>query len=226
MMKILKKYVIPALLLPLILVAMVFWSEADKEIRILCQVSDSFENTAQLDRLIATAENSRLFYEGQGVYALKSHQNLRTSQCRYKTSDTILQAVEYRQFLSLENSMAKLLAVIFPAMMLFQLTLALGAPLGHLAWGGKYRKLPGSLRAGSAISALVYLIGMGLVSEFLGWTNIIGDAGVIKTGFWVCFGVFFLSTLLNVFAASEAERKYSIPVATLISAGAFIIAIS
>ncbi|MGI5242421.1 hypothetical protein [Dactylosporangium sp. CA-139066] len=36
----------------------------------------------------------------------------------------------------------------------FQVALALGAPLGHAAWGGAYTVLPAGLRAGSAASAL------------------------------------------------------------------------
>ena len=37
---------------------------------------------------------------------------------------------------------AGIAAVGFAGMTVFQLLLALGAPIGHMAWGGKYKKLP------------------------------------------------------------------------------------
>ena len=40
---------------------------------------------------------------------------------------------------------------------LLQLSLALGAPMGQFAWGGKYKVLPRNLRIGSILSLIIYL---------------------------------------------------------------------
>lgn len=50
---------------------------------------------------------------------------------------------------------ATLLAVfILSLLSLFQLSLALGAPMGKFAWGGKYKVLPRNLRIGSIYLSL------------------------------------------------------------------------
>ena len=58
--------------------------------------------------------------------------------------------------------MAAAAAIIFTLLMaalaLFQLTLVLGAPLGHFAWGGQHRVLPGGLRIGSLVAIPLYAL--------------------------------------------------------------------
>ena len=54
---------------------------------------------------------------------------------------------------------AILAAVGFLGIAGFQLALALGAPLGHAAWGGAHRVLPHRLRLASAIAAVVWVTG-------------------------------------------------------------------
>ena len=46
----------------------------------------------------------------------------------------------------------------FLGVALFQLSLALGAPLGHAAWGGAHAQLPAGLRLGSALSTGLLVI--------------------------------------------------------------------
>lgn len=50
------------------------------------------------------------------------------------------------------------LTVVLALLALFQIALALGAPLGRFAWGGQHRVLPPRLRVGSAVSVLVYVL--------------------------------------------------------------------
>lgn len=47
--------------------------------------------------------------------------------------------------------------VICSAMVVFQAALALGAPLGRVAWGGQYETLPIGYRIGSGVSMAVYV---------------------------------------------------------------------
>ena len=45
--------------------------------------------------------------------------------------------------------------VILGLLAVFQLALVAGAPLGHLAWGGRSRVLPTRLRIGSVVSIVI-----------------------------------------------------------------------
>ena len=56
------------------------------------------------------------------------------------------------------------LTVLLALLAVFQLALALGAPLGHFAWGGAHRVLPRRLRIGSLVSIVIYAVNVGLVS--------------------------------------------------------------
>jgi len=46
----------------------------------------------------------------------------------------------------------------FSLLAAFQLSLALGAPLGHLAWGGAQERLPSGLRIVNAFAAVVFVV--------------------------------------------------------------------
>ena len=63
---------------------------------------------------------------------------------------------------------AYVLIAIFSAMIIFQLLLALGAPLGQAAWGGEYTVLPAQLRIGSAISSGIFALAILVVLEKIG----------------------------------------------------------
>ena len=49
-------------------------------------------------------------------------------------------------------------AVILGGLAAFQLALALGAPYGRFAWGGRYAVLPTPLRVGSLVTMVVYVL--------------------------------------------------------------------
>ncbi|MFN1835749.1 hypothetical protein AB2B38_010835 [Balneola sp. MJW-20] len=225
-MKILKTYIIPVLTMIALIIAAVFWTEADREIKILCQVAESFENTAQLDRLIGTAENSRLFYEDEGTYSLKSHQNLRTSECIFMTRDTELISAEYLSYFSLPYSAAIINLFLFSFLLLLQLSLAGGLPFGKLAWGGKHKVLPKNYRIASLAAAFIYLILIFVLTEHLGKSNLIAESGFITEILWAIFGIFFLSSIANTFSKSTAERRLMLPVAVIITTCSFIIALN
>ena len=46
----------------------------------------------------------------------------------------------------------------FSLLAAFQVLLALGAPLGHAAWGGAQERLPSGLRIASAFAAVVFVV--------------------------------------------------------------------
>ncbi len=54
-------------------------------------------------------------------------------------------------------------AIGFLGIAVFELALALGAPVGRAAWGGSYRQLPAGLRIASAIAVAVWIFASAVV---------------------------------------------------------------
>jgi len=50
----------------------------------------------------------------------------------------------------------------------FQLAIALGAPLGRAAWGGAHVRLPPNLRVASAVAAVIWMVAALLVLDRAG----------------------------------------------------------
>jgi len=65
--------------------------------------------------------------------------------------------------------------VLLGALAVLQIALAAGAPLGHLAWGGKYRVLPRGLRIASAVSVLVYALFAWIIAGAVASLDRFGD---------------------------------------------------
>jgi len=105
-------------------------------------------------------------------------------------------------------------AVVAAALMgvvgIFQLSLALGAPLGSIAWGGAQRGvLPTRLRVASAFAGLVlYPILILLVLRAGEVTTIGWDTG--SAGMWALTGLFGLGTLTNIASRSKPERWWAL----------------
>lgn len=115
-------------------------------------------------------------------------------------------------------------AVLLGIVTVFQAALALGAPLGTAAWGGKYPGvLPVSFRVASAGAAL--LIYPGIV------TIVLSSAGLIdvewlpaNTGtMWFLAAIFTLGTVANLMSQSQPERIWA-PVSAAIAICCAIIA--
>ena len=70
------------------------------------------------------------------------------------------------------------LTVILAALAVFQLALALGAPLGRFAWGGQHRVLPTGLRVGSLVSIVVYAVIVVLALDKVGLIDVVPDAAL------------------------------------------------
>jgi hypothetical protein len=110
-------------------------------------------------------------------------------------------------------------AVGFSVVAVFQIALAVGAPLGRAAWGGTHPgQLPAGLRVGSAIAVGVWAFAALIV---------LGRAGVLATplpstflqwGTWILVGVTLIGALMNLASPSPWERFLWAPF-TLILAG-------
>jgi len=96
--------------------------------------------------------------------------------------------------------------VFFAAFSLFQAALALGAPMGALAWGGSSPVAPSPLRAGSAAAAVILAIAAAVMLARA------GDVGrrLPPTVLWwlnaLLAALLALNTLANLASRSPGER--------------------
>ena len=123
-------------------------------------------------------------------------------------------------------NLATILAVVLLGIVsVFQIALALGAPLGYAAWGGIHEgPLPGKLRVASGVTGLAVYPVIGLyVLASAGLIEADWMPGTGKTGMWILAGVFTLGTLANLFSRSKRERVWG-PVSLVIAVCCGIIA--
>lgn len=106
---------------------------------------------------------------------------------------------------------------------LFQFALALGAPLGHLAMGGRW---PGKMPIPARVSAVVQgglMVAMARI--------VLGQAGVFtQVGpnwlIWLVVAITGLSTLLNNITPSAPERRLWGPVTVVMFLCAIYVAVA
>ena len=103
----------------------------------------------------------------------------------------------------------------FSLLAAFQLSLALGAPLGHLAWGGAQERLPSGLRIASAFAAVVFVVAALTVLGRAGYRMSPVALRVSRSGIWVLVFGLALSALGNFASSSNWERFLLGPIALL-----------
>ena len=106
------------------------------------------------------------------------------------------------------NVAADLAAILFLGMAAFQVSLALGAPLGAHVLGGRHPgALPNRLRAFSGVAAFI-LVGCSLVilarAGVIGWPA--GAMGLLAPASWAIAAFLVLNTLGNLASKSRLER--------------------
>lgn len=116
------------------------------------------------------------------------------------------------------------LTVILAALAVFQLALALGAPIGRFAWGGRHRVLPTKLRIGSLVSILIYVVIALLALDRAGLIDVVPDT-VSTVGMWVAFGYFVLGIPLNAVSRSRPERSTMTPVVAVLAVLSLLVAL-
>ena len=97
-------------------------------------------------------------------------------------------------------------AIVLGLLVIFQLLLAAGLPLGRAAWRGKYRVLPSGLRWASLAAAAVLGLAAWVVLARAGVVAPGPEPIAIRAGTWVFAGFFFLNALGNVTSHSRVER--------------------
>ena len=126
--------------------------------------------------------------------------------------------------------MASTAAIVYVVLtgivVLFQFALALGAPWGHLAMGGKFPgRFPPAMRVAAVVQALVLSALAGVVVARSGWA-LPGWSGVAGWLIWVVVGVSFVSLAMNSITPSRWERILWAPVAGGLFISALWVALS
>jgi hypothetical protein len=122
------------------------------------------------------------------------------------------------------RTFASVAAIGFGVLAIFQLALALGAPLGHAAWGGAHETLPTGLRVGSAVSVLFYVLAIGVVLRRAGMDVPWIRGGVARLVTWILVVLLPLSALGNIASQSGWERYLMAPLALILAAMSFLVA--
>ena len=116
------------------------------------------------------------------------------------------------------------LTLVLAVLAVFQLALALGAPLGRFAWGGAHRVLPARLRIGSLVSIVIYAVIAVLALDRGGVIDVVPDA-VSEVGMWIVFAYFVLGIALNAMSRSRAERYTMTPVVIVLALLSLLVAL-
>lgn len=117
-------------------------------------------------------------------------------------------------------------SVLMVGLIVFQAALIIGAPLGHLAWGGQDRVLPVEKRLGSAVSIGLYLIFVVLVLQRAGLAEVIPWPAVTAVATWVLAGYFALGILMNAASRSRPERWTMAPLSAVLAVLTVVVALS
>ena len=105
--------------------------------------------------------------------------------------------------------------ILLAALAVFQIALAAGAPLGHLAWGGQHRVLPARLRVASAVNVVLYAVIAWLIGRAAAVASEPGDS--THAAAWVLTAFFGVGVLMNAVSRSRAERLLMTPVALILA---------
>lgn len=94
---------------------------------------------------------------------------------------------------------------------IFQAKLALGAPLGHIAYGGRHKgTLPKKYRIVSAVAVLVYSFFINIVFIASTADKNSNSGGFIDIVLWFMVVFFGLGTIANAISRSRPERWWAL----------------
>jgi hypothetical protein len=118
---------------------------------------------------------------------------------------------------------AVVVVVVLGALAVLQVLVALGAPLGRFVWGGAHDVLPARLRAGSAVSVLLYAGMATVVLDRAGLIAVLPD-GFTRVATWVLVAYFAVGVVLNAISRSRAEALTMTPTCLVLALGTLAVA--
>jgi hypothetical protein len=125
----------------------------------------------------------------------------------------------------IENIAAIIVVVLFSLLTVFQFLLALGLPLGHLAYGGKHEKLPRNLRISSIVAIGIFIFGSLEVLENANLITLVNIPLVSLITVWILAIYLTLNTLMNLLSKSKKEKLIMTPISLIAAICCYIIAI-
>jgi hypothetical protein len=124
------------------------------------------------------------------------------------------------------TTVALIAVALVGALVVFQLALALGAPFGAAAWGGRNPGvLPRNLRIASAVVGVV--VYPTIVAVILAAAGVIDDGWLPfdpTVAMWILAGFFSLGTVVNAISRSAPERVWA-PVSAVLAVCCALIAL-
>ena len=128
--------------------------------------------------------------------------------------------------MTLSLSAAVAACAILACLAVFQAALIGGAPWGRLAWGGQHKVLPPRLRAGSALSIVLYAVFGYAAAAQAGLVMPLVDKSVLSISMWVLTAYFALGVIMNGISRSRPERLVMTPTALILAACYLVLALS
>jgi hypothetical protein len=120
--------------------------------------------------------------------------------------------------MALEQLSALLACAILTGLAVFQATLAAGAPLGRMAWGGGHTVLPKKLRVASAVSIALYALFAYTALAKAGLAPPLINDAVTGIATWVLTAYFALGIVMNGISRSKPERLVMTPTVLVLTA--------
>jgi len=115
--------------------------------------------------------------------------------------------------------------VVFGVVSIIQLLLALGKPIGKLAYGGKYETLPNNMRIMSVGAIGILALGAISVLERSGIITILNNQILTLVIVWIIALYLAFNTVINVISKSMKEKLIMTPLSLISSICCFIVAI-
>lgn len=115
--------------------------------------------------------------------------------------------------------------VLFTGMSVFQLLLILGLPLGRLAYGGKYEKLPSKMKIISLIGIVIFIFASLSVLERAEIITIFNNPMFVTVFVWIIAVYLAFITLMNAISKSKWEKLIMTPISLTLAICCFIVVI-
>lgn len=188
----------------------IYWTEAEKEIRVLCLMFQPGDSKEYVTTTLDTGNLLSYTHDADRLN-VNSPYNLYSTSCSVEFSGSeMVSSRTYIGYFSLTGFFIWIAIFISIAFVILQSLLAMGFPLGEYAWGGKHRILPKKYRYGSLVSVLLFVFSMTLL---LGYTY----EFMYLPEFYPVYGVLFLmSAFANFNSESRKEKIIGIPSAILL----------
>lgn len=218
-----------ALLIVAGFVGSAYWSEAEKEVRILCGLMVPATPGAEVARILGTANLLEVHPPGvdptsASALSFDAPANLRSSRCDVAFADGSVVDVDFTQSYRLPHVAAVVATVLLLVLVGFQIGLATGRVSGRMAWGGVHETLPVALRRASAFSALLLVAVGWILLERAGILGLLPDPSIAETGAWAVVLLFLLSSVGNLASSSRPERRFGIPMTAALLILSFVVA--